>query len=755
MLECIHPRRCGPGSVLLAVLALGVGPLPRLAATASPTPDAPAARVTFVANTENLTQPRVRYTGRAWTADPGGFLRGTGAGHRLLAESAPDAGDFRIEFDLALPRAGRSSSLVVGDDSNWEWTAGTTTSTLRGRFFLAADAPITVPVPRLAPGQRLDLEIERRGATVVLRVNGQVVHQGPCRPSALGLLGLDPGTGTIDVYGLHATARFAGAAPARAFDNPFGMQLRPRPLDLAQVRAPSLVQEAPTNEPCLVARRDGSLELYSITKPASDSVSLQRSLDGGLTWTEPAIAFNLPGRAYYAVLALEAADGTLHAVVHLQGQGPGGYRGRLYEVYHTRRLPGATSWSPARRVVPGYVGSLNGFIQLSGPGRLLLAVARAMPEREAPPVSGPDRGWNDTFVYLSDDQGETWRTSPDVLSLELSGPNATRYGAIEPALLELRDGRVWMLVRDRGGVLWESTSNDGERWEDLRRTALISSDSPADLLRLRDGRILLLTNACQNWSDPRSYAMGGREVLHAALSSDEGKTWRGFREILHETRRVSGGDRGTSYASVVQNQQGQVVVVSGQGEGKRALLLFHPDWLEETGLKDEVSVGPVHWTQYGDDGLRVVEDADGRKSLALPLKASGPCGALWNFPAAPGGTLRLRLKIPAGVRDLTLSLHDHFNRIDDRQAVAHATVRLDLTAPSADPADRWQEIVLTWSHLATPQGSWEASIDGQPTGRRPAQRVSAFGPNYLRIEFRGQTEQGAVLVSNLSMNGLP
>jgi hypothetical protein len=100
-------------------------------------------------------------------------------------------------------------------------------------------------------------------------------------------------------------------------------------------------------------------------------------------------------------------------------------------------------------------------------------------------------------------------------------------------------------------------------------------------------------------------------------------------------------------------------------------------------------------------------------------------------------------------------LHDHFNRIDDRQAVAHATVRLDLTAPSADPADRWQEIVLTWSHLATPQGSWEASIDGQPTGRRPAQRVSAFGPNYLRIEFRGQTEQGAVLVSNLSMNGLP
>lgn len=729
--------------------------LPRLAAAESPAPATPAARVTFVANTENLTQPRVRYTGRAWAADPGGFLRGTGAGHRLLTESAPGEGDFRLEFDLALPRAGRTSALVVGDDSSWEWTAGETTSTLRGRFFLAADAPLTVPVPRLAPGQRFDLEIARQGATVQLRVNGQLVHEGPCRPAALGLLGLDPGTGTIDVYSLHATARFPDAAPVRAFDNPFGMQLRPRPRDLAGVWAPALVQEAPTNEPCLVARRDGSLELYSITKPASDSVSVQRSLDGGLTWTEPSVAFHLPGRAYYAILALEAADGSLHAVVHLQGQGPGGYRGRLYEVYHTRRLPGAASWSPARRVVPGYVGSLNGFIPLSGSGRLLLAVARAVPEREAPPASGPDRGWNDTFVYLTDDQGETWRTSPDVLSLELSGPNATRYGAIEPALLELSGGRVWMLVRDRGGVLWQSTSPDGERWPELVRTAFISSDSPADLLRLRDGRILLLTNACQNWTDPRSYAMGGREVLHAALSSDEGRTWRGFREILHETRRISGGDRGTSYASVVQNQQGQVVVASGQGEGKRALLLFHPDWLEETKLQDDLSQGPVHWNQYGDDGLHVVEEADGRKSLALPLKASGPCGALWNFPAATAGTLRLRIKIPAGVRELTLSLHDHFNRIDDRQAVAHAVVALEGATLATDAPDRWQEVVLSWSDLSTPRGTWQASIDGRSTGRRPAPRVSAFGPNYLRIEFRGRTEQGAVLVSDLSMNVLP
>ena len=46
--------------------------------------------ITFVANAENQTKPRVRYTGHAWVADQGGFLAGTGRGHRLLTEVAPE-----------------------------------------------------------------------------------------------------------------------------------------------------------------------------------------------------------------------------------------------------------------------------------------------------------------------------------------------------------------------------------------------------------------------------------------------------------------------------------------------------------------------------------------------------------------------------------------------------------------------------------------------------------------------------------------
>jgi hypothetical protein len=537
--------------------------------------------------------------------------------------------------------------------------------------------------------------------------------------------------------------------------NPFGMQLRPPPVIARAAWAPAVLRAAPTNECSMVARRDGSLEIYSITKPASDSVSVIRSSDGGITWSEPTIAFPLPGRAYYAVMVLEARDGALHAVYHVLGDGPDGYRGRLYEVWHMQRPPGGVGWTESKRIVPGYVGSINGFIQLAASGRLLLAVARAIPERAQRPGAGPDRGWNDTFVYYSDDDGASWRQSPDQLSLELATPNVTRYGAIEPTLLEMRDGRVWMLVRDRGGRLWQSFSPDGgQSWPALERSPFISSDSPADLLRLRNGKILLLTNACQNGSDPRSYAMGGREVLHAAISADEGRTWRGFREILHESGAAGKGDRGTSYASAVENRDGKVVVVSGQGESTRAILMFDPGWLDESGATDDLNLGPVAWSQYGDQGLRVEQLADGTPAVTIPLKSSGICGGLWNFPLADDGGIALRVKVPRDVTGLRFSLNDHFNRIDDASSSGNAVFSLSLEALVGQEDAPWHDVRLEWSD-ATRAGLMAIEIDGKPMARVVAQRPAQFGLNYLRIEFRSISDDGRIFIAGLASHRNP
>jgi len=731
-------------STWLCAVVLGVG------ARAQPEPSGRATEITFVANAENLTTPAVRYTGTPWTADAGGFLRGTGRGKRLLAIRAPAAGDFRAEFELSLAAPKRESTVVLGADSELAFAAGAASWQLRGRFFRASDRPVTIAAPVLKAGQRYKLTIERLGAEVMVGVDGAVIHRGACSRGELGALGLDPGTGTVNLYGFSARGFFAADERApKPFGNPFGLQLRPVPSDPQAVFAPVIVREALTNESSMIRRRDGALEIYSVTKPASDSVSVVRSRDGGLTWSEPEVALVLPGKAYYAVQALEGADGVVHIVVHLAGEGPGGYRGRLYEVYHATLPVGSGRWTVPQRVVPGYVGSIRGFIQLRS-GRILLAVGRAIPAREQPPVTGPDLGWNDTFVYLSDDQGRTWRASPDQLSIELKTANATRYGAVEPALLELRDGRVWMLVRDRQGRLFQSFSQDGERWSPPTRTDIVSSDSPAALLRLSSGKILLLVNGCQNWSDPRSYAMGGREVLHAAISADEGATWSGFREVLHETNLVSGGDRGTAYATAAENTLGKVVVVSGQGEGKRAVVTFDPRWLEERHVQDDLTGGPVGWTQYGDDGIRSETTAEGARVAAIGVKADGLCGASWNFPAAVAGELRLRLRLPSQAQHVRLAFTDHFSRLDDRRATEHAVFVVEAEKLGLASDARWRDLVFRWDKTSA-MGELTVEVDGKILGRVAAQRAAPFGVNYLRVDFRGAADEGHVAIGELSV----
>ena len=732
---------------LLAIILAGF--CPPYSRAQSPAVNSNATTITFVANAENLTNPRVRYAGNAWMVDQGGFLVGSGRGHRLLAEVAPGVGDFRVEFELSLVRSGRESAIVLGAESELVVASGARTWRLQGRFFRAGDAPLEFVAPDIKPGKSFNLVIERQGGEATISVDGIAVHRGPCSPAALGALGIDPDAGAVQLYTFSAKAMFpATASAAKPFGNSFGMQLRRAPNDANAIWAAVILREALTNESCILTRRDGTVETYSITKPASDSVSVASSRDGGITWSEPRRAFPLPGRAYYAVQVLEADDGSLHAVLHVGGEGPGGYRGRLYEIYYATSPAGAAAWSAPRRIVPGYIGSIRSLIQLKR-GRLVLAVARAIPAREQAPKSGPDLGWNDTFVYFSDDRGVTWRQSPDELSIELKTSNVTRYGAIEPVVLELLDGRVWMLVRDRGGRLWQSFSANGERWPALQQSPFISSDSPAALLRLRDGKIILLTNACQNWTDPRSYAMGGREVLHAAISADDGKTWRGFREILHETNVISGGDRGTAYASATENTAGKVVVVSGQGDGKRAIVAFDPRWLEETEVRDNLDGGPISWTQYGDEGLRAQVIEGDARAVAIPLKSSGPCGALWNYPVADTGEIRLRVQIPAAASAVRLCLTDHFNRIDDRNAAVHAVFAPSTAALAAFADARWHDVALSWTD-ATLNGELALTIDGKLAGKFRAQRPAQFGVNYLRVEFRASIDEGCVLLADLT-----
>lgn len=145
-----------------------------------------------------------------------------------------------------------------------------------------------------------------------------------------------------------------------------------------------------------------------------------------------------------------------------------------------------------------------------------------------------DPGRHATVTYSSDDDGLTWRRS-NIIDL---GGIGNHDGAMEATIEELKNGRIWMLLRTNWDYLWEAFSDDGgNSWRTLQPTRINASAAPGLLHRLHDGRLVLVWNQLYpeghtsykrlggdgNWSEIASSIH--RAELSMAFSSDEGKTW--------------------------------------------------------------------------------------------------------------------------------------------------------------------------------------------------------------------------------------
>jgi hypothetical protein len=507
------------------------------------------------------------------------------------------------------------------------------------------------------------------------------------------------------------------------------------PRAVQAIHEPLVIRESPANEAKLIRLPDDSLRIYFIHRPEGRELRSISSTDGGVTWSDEKTEFPLPGEAYYAVQAVVDDQGEVQLAFHIREQGERGYRGRHYNLWHTKTLDGRSRWTEPKQFFDGYVGSMRGMIQTRG-GRLLLPVAIAVPEREQPPGDGSvDYGWNDTVTFYSHDRGDSWTLGPTRLQIQQDNTRGvTRYGGVEPNIIELVDGRVWMLIRTKNGHLWESFSGDGIEWTEPKPSKLISSDSPASLARMGDGKIVMLLNACQKWDDPKSYAIGGREVLHAAISSDEGKTWQGMREILRDGHGAGKGDRGTAYGEVLETADGKLLVVSGQGEGRRAIIMLDPKWLLETQASDDFAHGDRDWTMYDAAGAEVAAHPDDPQRRALHIRrtdADAPAAAVWNFPAGAGGELKLRIRMSEAAAPAIIALTDHFSVAGDTRAHEHAVYRLDLDH-AALPRGMWHDITIAWQ----PNAVAIVKINGAEHSRLQPLRQTDLHISYLRLMSR-------------------
>lgn len=518
----------------------------------------------------------------------------------------------------------------------------------------------------------------------------------------------------------------------------FGMRMRVVPEKTSAIYAPVIVNKAPGNEATMV-RLPNELKIFFVNRPGeADRMMSVSSADNGMTWSTPNIEFDLPGQAYYANNLVTDTEGNLHCVFHIFDKGGNGYQGRHLNLWYTRTEKGGKKWIEPKKIYDGYVGSIRSFIQLKNK-RLLFSFARAVPERSKKPGGNAiDYGWHDISTLYSDDLGENWQFSKDHLKIPVESSQTTRYGGVEPNVIELANNKLWMLIRTNKGHIYQSFStNSGQNWQVPEKSDFISSDSPATTLRLADNRIIIIWNSNQRWDNSRTYAIGGREALHAAISEDEGQTWKGFREVLlspykqHDEK----GDRGTAYASAVQTPDGKIVFVSGQAE-ERAIVKFDPEWLEQKTQNDDFAEGLIQWSLFGTDGTKKLAPSDSGKPNAglLITRVNGNSDAVWNFPMAKKGKLSIEVLANQG-KGINLALTDHFSISSDTLASDNAIFNFTIPAESFKKKDKTTRIEILWdSDRKTSSLYLNKALFSEKTFKRSP----VFGVNYLRLGIPGK-----------------
>lgn len=252
------------------------------------------------------------------------------------------------------------------------------------------------------------------------------------------------------------------------------------------------------------------------------------SEDGGETWSAPFLIEPNTARCNVGRLSLLRLS-CLHDGLHEQSP----YLAHIYvelNSYYTNRMFFKTSidegksWSAPVQI--NDTGTL-GHICQRGDTALVLSTGRILV-----PVYGMFGGMCASYMYYSDDGGDTWQRSRNEMSVKYKdGDRVASFNNFEePAVAELRDGKLLCLGRTNTGRLWQAFSEDrGVTWTDPEPTELASSYSPASLKTIpTTGDLVCVWNQAAPEEIPYGF---GRMRMSSAVSKDDGKTWECFKNL--------------------------------------------------------------------------------------------------------------------------------------------------------------------------------------------------------------------------------
>lgn len=249
---------------------------------------------------------------------------------------------------------------------------------------------------------------------------------------------------------------------------------------------------------------------------APASLAARYSSDGGVTWTkeDEIIVPNEGGMNVMSVSLLRLQNGDI-ALFYLR-------KNSTEDCIPMLRISQdeGKSWSEPTACITdkeGYFVLNNDRVIQLQDGRLIMAVSR----HSTP--GGEWSGGGTLFSYYSDDNGQTWTSSGQV-------PNPGEEYIQEPGLIELKDGRVMMYIRARGGFQQLSYSSDrGQSWSPVEKSNIPSPVSPATIERIPGSDDWLLVWNNNDGSKPD--IEGKRTPITVAISKDEGQSWEYVKNL--------------------------------------------------------------------------------------------------------------------------------------------------------------------------------------------------------------------------------
>lgn len=257
---------------------------------------------------------------------------------------------------------------------------------------------------------------------------------------------------------------------------------------------------------------------------------LATSDDGGQSWSKPRLVVgdvDPSGKPQRRALVGNVWTDPLGRVWLFFDQSLGGFDGRAGDWYIRCDNPddAAPVWSKPVRIADGCTLAKPTVLRN---GDWLLPASlwtrdkiNPVRFREAHRDLDPVRMAN---VFVSSDQGATWMRRGGVAFPESSFD--------EHMIVELRDGRLWMLSRTTYGLAESFSPDQGRTWSEPEPSEIKNPSTRFFLRRLASGRLLLVKNG------PVGGQLAKRSHMTAFLSEDDGKTWIGGL-LLDERASVS------------------------------------------------------------------------------------------------------------------------------------------------------------------------------------------------------------------------